>query len=492
MIGRWCGVQLVCAAALLAGCVNVVGSEDEETVSTQADHLYLLGTPFTKGRVFVTFGNGTQEQHDKVQLYLENSWAKAANIKFSGFKSFGDGSAPAGVGTVFVNFKNGSNGVTSPLGMSPGGGMTGVTLVADDTDPLEVHFRYEVLHEFGHALGFAHEQERPDNWLNGQAVYCSKVQDKRKARPGGTYETSFFDEESVMSYCTGWKTFLSTGDILGAMNTYGRKPGVHGFMITSDRFPGLAVHAVGGAKDDAELELHSACDVTNPDCTFSYRNGRLVSDRDPTLFVKAYPFEGERIKLSHDCSNAAYCEWTYSKGEFLYQGKKNFAMNAWGGAVQGAPLKVTRDCTADNPDCTFTIPHVMISSVQNTALKWNAWGGAANKRVVRLHQDCDESNSDCTWTFSKGMISSDTDPSLSVNAAGGATNLAKLRLNRACTSADPDCTFTWKYGMMTSDTDKTLGVNATNGATHGAILTLNDACTDDNPDCSFFALYGGS
>jgi len=491
MMGRLRGVRLVCAAVLLAGCGNAVESQQEDTVSRKTDHLYLLGTPFTNGRVFVTFANGSQELRDKVELYLANSWAKAANITFIGFKSFGADTAPAGVGTVFVDFKNGSNGHTSPRGMVSGGGVTSVTLVADDTDPLEVHFRYEVLHEFGHALGFAHEQERPDNWINGQPVNCSQTEGTRKARPGGTYETPFFDDESVMNYCAGWKTFLSTGDILGVMNTYGRNPDVHGFMITSDRFPGLAVHAAGGARDDAALELSSGCKVTSPDCTFSYRGGRLVSDRDPSLFVRAYPFEGEPITLSHDCSNPSYCEWTYSKGEFLQRGRE-FAMNAWGGAARGTPLKVTRHCSTDNPDCTFTVPHVMISSVQNTALKWHASGGAANGHFVELHQGCHAGRSNCTWTFSKGMISSDADPSLAVNAWGGADNLTELRLNRACSPDNPDCTFTWKYGMMTSDTDNRLGIDATNGAIHGAILSLNKDCTDDNPECTFFGLFGGS
>jgi hypothetical protein len=83
------------------------------------------------------------------------------------------------------------------------------------------------LHEFGHVLGFYHEEERPD--YPGGTGPCAK-QTFPNANPQfyGAY-----DINSVMSYCgqpandiSTWKTAISPGDIAAVQKAYGRrKPG---------------------------------------------------------------------------------------------------------------------------------------------------------------------------------------------------------------------------------------------------------------------------
>jgi hypothetical protein len=216
--------------ACLAGCAEDDSLDAEAPVAETTAPLYQDGTLWPNGNVPVCYDTGDGNNPGLIartrDILNTGGWAAVANINFNGWGPclpgiFGQ--APPG-GAIRLHFVPDTNGSTAILGTN--GGWNDMYIVNNGSDQ---HFVYEVLHEFGHGIGFAHEQQRPDNWPDGAGrpeLYCDRNQDGQGPAYGGTYRTPYFDRQSIMSYCVGWGMVLSPGDVNGAQAAYGKRTAV--------------------------------------------------------------------------------------------------------------------------------------------------------------------------------------------------------------------------------------------------------------------------
>ncbi|HSR95518.1 MAG TPA: tachylectin-related carbohydrate-binding protein [Kofleriaceae bacterium] len=225
------------AGALLFASIAACGVVEDET-TTETQNLY--GSPaWFGGTVPVCWENpdAHMDLQIRVREILRETWESYTTVSFIGPVSsepFGGlwppcSEAPGGR-RVEVSFSEEADyrGWTIPAGHD---NSLKVILISDRALAENfTRFRYEVIHEFGHALGFQHEQQRPDNWTNGTADQCpmpADVDDPGNYNPvyGGINWTPTYDANSVMNYCNpaGYPQDLSLGDISGARAAYGRR-----------------------------------------------------------------------------------------------------------------------------------------------------------------------------------------------------------------------------------------------------------------------------
>ncbi|CAN5144715.1 hypothetical protein BH11MYX1_BH11MYX1_28960 [soil metagenome] len=220
---------------MILASVAACGTEE---LSTETDNLYGLGTASLRwgttsgASVPVCWDDPADNAflQNLTRTILEETWESYANITFTGPVAGGPWEACSDVSgrKVHVAFSTMTDfrGRTS----SGPGEDTTVTLISDRAlDENYAHFRYEVIHEFGHALGFTHEMQRPDNWPSGNQVQCVPSDNtdigNYAAVYGGINLTETYDVNSIMNYCSpvGFTQDLSLGDIRGVRTAYGRR-----------------------------------------------------------------------------------------------------------------------------------------------------------------------------------------------------------------------------------------------------------------------------
>jgi hypothetical protein len=208
---------------LLFASMDVVAADDIVPVGITQEELFgtmLRSSKWTKMPIGVCWENPSDNDVDKhalVRRAVEETWMANAAISFTGWDTCGD--KTPGVHIRVSDEEPHTKALGYYLDRYPSGLVLNFQFTNWSRDCMQKRdfCIYAVAaHEFGHVLGFTHEQNRDDAPAECRAERSGTV---------GDYKVTRFDRGSIMSYCnSNWNGDgkLSDLDKQAAQTVYGK------------------------------------------------------------------------------------------------------------------------------------------------------------------------------------------------------------------------------------------------------------------------------